>query len=265
MTLFKKQVLGWVSTIFLLSAPAMAQTMEKNTERHMDVAPSISPSVSYDSKLIARPASTTEQIGMAFLKLSGTYPDFRKVIESSKVYQSLDPLAQADYLAKTESKYHADYLGFSPDKSDLIVRVKISTLFKRTKDRGAVLTLRTLQKTPVYFPFVFGPYPIAVLVKNIEFFQTINLTRPEADIVYSRLALNGDATLLLQLRPITANDKTPIVLDNTPQYPLLSEIAYIGLLNNKAEQIWAWKNTKSDLEHSRGQSSLIDLVPKTSP
>lgn len=249
----KKQLLGWVFSMFLLSAPVMAQTM------------GTAPATPYDSKLIARPASTTEQIGMAFLKLSGTYPDFKKVIESSKAYQSLDPLAQEDYLAKTESKYHAEFLGFSPEKSDLIVRVKINTLFKRTKDRGAVLTLRTLQKTPVYFPVVFGPYPIALLVNDIEFFQTINLTKPEADIVYSRLALNGDATLLLQLRPITANDKTPIVLDNTPQYPLLSDIIYIGLLNNKAEQIWAWKNAKNDPKQNKSQTSLMDLVPKTSP
>ncbi len=253
MIVLKKQLLGWIFSMLLVSAPAIAQTMD---------TPSTTP---YDSKLITRPASTTEQIGMAFLKLSGTYPDFKKVIESSKVYQSLDPAVQNDYLTKTESKYHAEYLGFSPDKSDLIVRVKINTLFKRTKDRGAVLTLRTLQSPPVYFPVVFGPYPIAMLVNDIELFQTINLTKPEADIVYSRLALNGDATLLLQLRPITANDKTPIVLDNTPQYPLLSDIIYIGLLNNKAEQIWAWTNAATTPHQSKRGASLMELFPKTSP
>lgn len=256
MGLFKKCVLGSVAVVvgavmvFAASAPQAVAAEER---------------VSYDRKLMMRAPSTVEDIGIAFLKTANNFPDFSKTIQATEAYKKLDPTAQQDYLNKHISTYQAAYLAYSPRKSDLVLRVKVNAQFKRTADGGATLDIPALTKAPVYFPFQFLNYPVALLIKDIEVFQRINLVKEEADIVYNRLALNGDATLLLQIIPIAADDKKTMTLDNIPQYPLLSEIAYIGLLNRRAEQIWAWENTKYTSGRPQGTTdnrALLDLGPR---
>ena len=256
MSFFKKFVLGCgaavmaLAMVFAILVPQAVAAEER---------------VSYDRKLIMRLPSSVDDIGIAFLKTADNFPDFNKVIQASEAYKKLDPAEQPDYLNKLASRYQAAYLAYSPRKSDVILRVKVNAQFKRMADGGATLDILALTKAPVYFPFQFLNYPIALLIKDIEVFQKISLTKEEADIVYGRLALNGDATLLLQVVPVAADDRKTMTLDNIPQYPLLSEIAYIGLLNRNAEQIWAWKNSKytAGIAQSTTDSrAILDLGPR---
>jgi hypothetical protein len=97
----------------------------------------------------------------------------------------------------------------------------------------------------------------------MEMFKKITLSKEETDIVYSRLSLSGDATLLLQLYAVAADDRRIVTLDNIPQHPFLTEIAYIGFLNSRAEQIWAWKNEKLGKKNSvnLNDRDIKDFVP----
>jgi len=220
--------------------------------------------VELDRKLLVRPGSTVEEVGVAFLKVSESLPDFNKIVTESESYKSLDTLAQKDFLAKNVIKLQKEFLDFSPKKSDLIIRMKVNTFFNRTPDGLGKLEVRTFKQDPIYFPFYFANYPIALIPKDMELFKNIELSEDETNIVYSRLALDGAATLLLQLYPIAANDTKPVIFDNIPQYPMLTEIGYIGFLNRKGEQIWAWQNEKYNNKKFKDGSSqsLIDLIPE---
>lgn len=214
--------------------------------------------VPYDRALVTRLPSTTEDVGIAFLKTANNFPDFSSIVKDSDAYKMLDPLAQPDYLSKATNRLQNNFVTHSP-KSDLIIRVKVNVLFKKLANGEGVLKIRTFPNDPVYFPFYFAKYPIALIVQDMEIFREMRLDKTETDIIYSRLSLSGDATLLLQLFVVAADDTKTITLDNIPQYPLLTDIGYIGLLNSQAEQIWAWRNPK--LTTKKAGADLIDLVP----
>lgn len=217
--------------------------------------------VPYDRALIAKLPSTTEDIGLAFLKTANNFPDFAQIVQGTDAYRNMNALAQRDYETRAVGRLQNNYMNFSVKKSDLIVRVKVNTLFQRLDNGEGVLKIRTFPDDPVYFPFYFAKYPIAMIIKDMENFRDIRLSREETDIAYSRLSLSGDATLLLQLYALAADDQKTVMLDDIPQYPFLTEIGYIGLLNNRAEQIWAWKNPTLGTKTSIVQRDLSDLVP----
>ena len=214
--------------------------------------------VGYDRQLMERAASTNDEIGIAFLKMSNNFPDFAQVVMGTDTYKTLDSLAQQDYLSKTVGRYQNAFMTYAPGKSDLLLRLKVNAMFKRRANGESTITLTTFNDQPVvYFPFYFAGFPIALIIKDMEMFKDIHLNAVETDIVYKRLSLDGKATLLLQVYPIAADDKKPVTFDNIQQYPLLAEIGYIGLVNRRAEQIWAWKNTKY-----AGKSPLGGIPPK---
>lgn len=219
--------------------------------------------VTYDRALITKLPSTNDEVGIAFLKTANNFPDFGTIVEDTDAYRNLNPLAQQDYKSKMVNKLQNSFMTFSPKKSDLIIRVKVNVLFKKLANGEGIIQLKTFPDDPVYFPFYFAKYPIALIVKDMELFRELHLDKADTDIVYSRLSLSGDATLLLQLYVLAADDTKTIELDNIPQYPLLTEIGYIGLLNSQAEQIWAWRNGRLGGKKINGsdRGSLVDLVP----
>lgn len=219
--------------------------------------------VSYDRALITKLPSTAEDVGVAFLKTANSFPDFAKIVQDTDAYKNMNELAQKDYEEKQTKKLYSSYVNFSQKKTDLIIRVKVNVLFDKLANGEGIVKIRTFPDDPIYFPFYFAKYPIALIVKDMENFREIHLTKAETDLVYTRLSLSGDATLLLQLYSLAANDQKTMVLDNIPQYPFLAEIGYIGLLNNQAEQIWAWRNPKVGGKSGIdiGGRDLTDLVP----
>jgi hypothetical protein len=213
--------------------------------------------VTYDRQLIAKKSSSNDDVGVAFLKTANNYPDFNKIVEMSEDYKTLDPLAQKDYQSKMVGKLQSSFLAFSPQNSDLIIRVKANVLFRKLANGEGTLKMKTLLEDPVYFPFYFGGYPIALIIKDMEAFRNLSLSKEETDLVYSRLSLDGNMTLLLQIYPIAADDEKRIVLDDIEQHPFLAEIGYIGMLNDRADQIWAWRNAK----YTNKKNDPIDKRP----
>lgn len=215
--------------------------------------------VPYDQELITRLPSSNEDIGIAFLKTTNNFPDFGLIVKETEAYKKLNPVAQENYVSKATGRLQNNFIGFSPQKSDLIIRVKVNVLFEKLANGEGVMKIRTFPDDPVYFPFYFAKYPIALIIKDMELFRELRLDKADTDIVYSRLSLSGDATLLLQLYVLAADDQKPMILDNIPQYPLLAEIGYIGLLNGRAEQIWAWRNSK--FSSRKRTSDLVGTGP----
>lgn len=259
MSSFKLFGLG-LKSLALSSIIALTSVTHLGSAAHAQTGV-LSQRVPYDRTLITRLPSSIEDVGIAFLKTADNFPDFNKVVEESDSYKNLSPLAQQDYLAKTVNRLQNNFMAFQPKKTDLIIRVKVNMIFQKLENGESVLKLRTFPTDPIYFPFYFAKYPIAVIIKDMESFREMRLSKEDTDIVYSRLSLSGDATLLLQLYPIAANDTKPVILDNIPQFPLLTEIGYIGLLNARTEQIWAWKNDKYGDKKAIGVNSLLNLVP----
>lgn len=212
--------------------------------------------VAYNRDLITRKSSTVSEIGIAFMKLSNNYPDLTKIISESKGYTNLanDPVAQQAYLLRESEKLQASYLAFLPKKSSLVTRFAVKVEYKQDKKLGSTLVVKTNneKKVPLYLPVNFNHYPIAMLFDQIELFQTIPLSMNEERMVIARMPMDGALTLLLEVFPIASDDKHPITYDGLPQYPLLTRIGYIGLINNRGEQVWAWASGKKS-----GNSTIV--------
>ena len=214
-------------------------------------------SSSYDHKLLLKKASSVGEVGAAFLKLTNNYPDFNVIVESYPEYRKSNALARAAFKEKEVQKLQNAFVGFSAGKTPLIVRAGVKINFKLSVDGTAVLDFYPPEKGQLYFPFVFAKYPIALIINDIEIFQSIALTKEESKMAQRKLPTSWNATLLLELLPLAADDKTPIVLDNISQYPMLSEISYIALLNDQGEQIWGLASSKHG-----SYTPLPDLVAK---
>lgn len=251
----KKAILALALIATSAVTPAFASSLPPTT------APSNL--VPYDKQLISRKPSTNDEVGIAFLKTAGIMPDFKKAVETSAAFKALSLAEQPNFLVLQQNKLNTAYLAFSPKKSDLIIRMKVNATFRRESDGTAIMRIKPPTDGQIYFPFFFANYPIALIVNGIENFQDVVLSKEEGDIVYSRLALNGTATLLLQLYPTAADATTPMALDNVSQYPLLADIGYIGLLNRDADQIWAWKNEKYNPSKIGAAGTIANLVPDT--
>lgn len=217
----------------------------------------------YEEKLKTRPMSPIEDVGVAFLKLTGNFPDFKKVVEGMDGYKQIDPLAQPDFKEKLAAKFQKAYLSYTPLKSDVIIRSGVTVLFNRSSPDTGTIEIRNFSSSPIFFPYEFAGYPIALIAQNLELFHVINLSPEELEKAYTRLSLDGGATLLLQLFPIAADDKKTMMLGDVPQYPLLADIGYIGLLNWKGEEIWYWTNPKyngtSTLLPGVGSAQILNL------
>lgn len=214
-------------------------------------------SAAYDRQLLMKRASSVGEVGAAFLKMTNNYPDFNLIVEASKEYKRTPTLERADYKAKEVQRLQNAFVGFSPGKTPLIVRAGVKLKLSSRPDGTATLEFYAPAKGQLYFPFLFDKYPIALIINDIELFQTIELNRTEQKIVRSNLPNAMSATLLLELIPVAADDKNPIVLDETSQYPMLSEISYIALLNSRGEQIWGLASSKHG-----AYAAIPDLVAK---
>lgn len=200
--------------------------------------------VPYSKERMMTPPSTTEDIGLSFMKLANVKPDFEELAKQGALYKNAAPYELEEVAKKESLRIQAKYLQFNPGRSVLSMRIPMAVDFKRLDVGGSQLKIKFPPATMTYFPVFYGGYPMAVLVNGIENFFDMTLDDEETRFVVARLGMNGQTTLLLELVPLAADAKSPVRLDEMNQYPLLCDIAYIGLLNDTAEQIWAWENPK---------------------
>ena len=150
-------------------------------------------------------------------------------------------MAQAEFLASEKIRLQTRFAGIDPRSDILVIRAGMNTIFDRKEDGTATLKLGYPKNSIFYFPYYYGGYPIALFINGIEVFEEISLTQAEAADVGLYIPSNGSVTMLLELKARAVDIKKPVKLDGLRQYPLLTDIAYIGLINSKGEQVWAWQ------------------------
>ncbi len=206
--------------------------------------------VPYDSTRANRPASTSSDVGLMFMKLGGIPPSFEDLAKASKAYKEKNPMAQAEFLASEKTRLETRFGAIDPRSDILVIRAGMNTLFDRKDDGTGVLKLEYPKDSIFYFPYYYGGYPIALFINGIEAFEEISLDKAETADVSLRIPPNGTVTMLLELKARATDVKKPVKLDGVRQYPLLTDIAYIGLINSKGEQIWAWQ-TKEQAQKTK--------------
>lgn len=206
--------------------------------------------VPYDSARANRPASQSSDVGLMFMKLGNIPPNFDELVKASKAYKEKNPMAQAEFLASEKTRLETRFGAIDPRTDILVVRAGMNSIFDRKDDGTAALKLEYPKDSILYFPYYYGGYPIAMFINGIEAFEEIALDRAEAADVALRIPPTGSITMLLELKARAVDAKKPVKLDGVRQYPLLTDIAYIGLINSKGEQVWAWQ-TKEQAQKTK--------------
>ncbi|HPQ50047.1 MAG: hypothetical protein KDJ26_06350 [Alphaproteobacteria bacterium] len=187
-------------------------------------------------------ASNDEDVGLSFLKLAGVVnPEFEKLVVRTDKYKSMLPSDQKNFIAMEVVRLNNRYATFNPQSEGILIRIAVKVYFKDAPEgKQAKLEIKFPSQGMVYFPYFYAGIPVAVLPNGIENFDTIVLSEEEKAIVAATLDPIPDATLILSLKPISADFKTPIMMDGERQFPILCDIGYIGIHNRNTDQVWAW-------------------------
>lgn len=193
------------------------------------------------AKLFALPVAD-EDVALTFLKMTGVRnPEFDKLVKRTEQYRNKEERDRSGFLDSEEARLQAKYLAMRPETDRLIIRVEVKVYFiDAPQGRQAKLEIKFPSKGLIYFPFYYGGIPVAVLPNGIEDFQTLLLSETEKDIAAATLDPVPEATLVLELKPVSADLNNPLVLDGEKQFPLLCDIEYIGIHNRNTDQVWAW-------------------------
>lgn len=207
--------------------------------------------------------STTEEVTLLFLKMAKLRDiEMSELVMKSERYRKTPQAEQPVYLQSEVNRLSREFSIINPLTSNIVVRVPVKAYFKNDLKGGASLTIKYPSQGLIYFPYYYGGLPIAVIVNGIENFQTIALSEEERQAVVATFTLDGSATLVMDLKPLSADIRNPMTLDNQKQFPFLCDIGYIGLLNNQTDEIWSWS---ADWNKNRTKAStLMSLAPSKS-
>lgn len=252
----KISLISFITTLLLYAACFGSALAFKTTAASAEV-------VEIDKTRIFEFPSTSEDVGLTFLKVAGVQnPNFADIIKISEGYKSVSVELRDDVLKDNVARISAKYSALDPATEGLLIKLAVKVYYKdEGKDGLSTLEIHYPSKGMVYFPFVYGGMSIAVIPDSIEMFNEILLSPDEKNIVKATIDATTDATLILDLQPVSADFKTPLMLDGEKQYPLLCKIGYIGIHNRNGGQVWAWA-TKKSLTQERQDRMIKDIKPK---
>lgn len=204
--------------------------------------------------------STNEDVILTFIKTAGVLkPEFNQLITKSDKYIRAAELEKTIILDDETIRLSQKYAALNPKKDGLLLRVPVKVNFQNNPGGQSTLEIDFMAGELTYFPFYYGGMPVAVLVDGIENFKMIYLSEEERNMVASVIDPVPEATLVLDLQPVAADFKNPVILDGAKQLPLLTRINYIGLHNRSSDQFWAWA---SDEEKNKiKENDLQNLAP----
>ncbi|OIN85622.1 MAG: hypothetical protein AUJ12_08745 [Alphaproteobacteria bacterium CG1_02_46_17] len=204
--------------------------------------------------------STDEDVGLTLLKLAKVRdPEFAKLVVRTETYKTMAPEMRAGFLQTETPRLAGKYATINPQEEGVLIRLGVKVYFKDgLQDNPPILTIQFPSSGLIYFPYFYAGIPIAVIPNGIENFTTIVLSEDERNIVNATLDPSPEATLVLSLKPVGADIKSPMMLDGEKQLPLLCEISYIGVHNRNTDQVWAWG---SDTYKVNGRKTpMIEIV-----
>ncbi len=183
--------------------------------------------------------STSHEVALLYYKMNGIRPNFEEWITNDNRYIGAQTNQRAALMMTEKTRLSRNYEELVVKQAYLKVRIQVSATVTRSKLGATVLKVEFPGKGAVYFPYTVGGQNIAVIPNGIDIYREVPLTPDQATYLQTKLDPSGRTTMVLELVPVTADNKQQMLLDDTPQWLLLAEIGYISLYNNLMENIWS--------------------------
>ncbi len=209
----------------------------------------------------------TEKVGFAFYKFANIKPNFTDWDISADAYKNAAaPLDRIEYRRKNAIRLDQGYNDYDPDTDLIHVIADIQVVKLPDPTRPAITLSFNQSSTDTYFPFKVGKLWIAVIPRDIDKFEGIHLSPAEYSDFVKKVSNDTNkkvpALIELWLRPLTAETKTPSMIDRQPYWPLLADIASVTIWNTDKTQVaWSYDAPGSAATMEK-KNDLVDLYGK---
>lgn len=239
----------------MVFVPLCAYAQQEGTA---DIKPFYSPYEEITKLHVLRPATTPEQIGMAFLKLSDLQPDFTKWAALTPKSQSV-PEYDRDIVALQElSRLQNEY-----ENLDIEEPLVIRTLVEMRNFSAAQEILFLNEIGPrTYFKFNAYDLPIVILPRGLAQFSKLKLPPREADFVFERQRGRDNAILELAVVPERVVTERTVTLNNGDFYPIVARIAQFSLWTHEEDSTMMWTYRAPWFEGKNQDRDLLNLYVK---
>lgn len=176
-----------------------------------------------------------EKAVFAFHKLTKGVPNYQKLIESMKEYNEQDSMFKKQEVYEKESlRLKWGFGVYDPKKDYLNIETDIY-LQLRISGKTPTLNFKFVNSRNIevpYFPYPYGDEWVAVIANGLGRFTSIPLTKEqygklkelfEAQKVY-------EGKLAMKLRPISADNSSPLIMDRIKQWLVMADIAFLEFL-----------------------------------
>lgn len=179
-----------------------------------------------------------EKVGFAFYQLVNAEPDFQAWIKNSDKYKEASPVEKNQMLNEDETRLRNAFYHYIPDQDLIEINFTgvfhASNYFGRGQSEGVTTNVQILfDDIPQKFvPFQVGEMWIAVVPQDIEKLTKQNLNAEEYSEIGKKIgfdkrvfALKENVNIKMRLRPLSADAKEPVILQELPMWLMLAEIA----------------------------------------
>lgn len=209
-----------------------------------------------DSSLLSLPTSSRE-IAFIFHKLANRTPEFARAVRESDSYKNAFPTDQEKILAAEERKLAIQFANTYPKKEIIVARSAVELEVNTITNPGLKVKLPSAQGSSLYFPYSWAGQDFAVIPDQFDLFLNLPMTQVEASAAASRIG-GGAATMVVELRPLSADGNRQMTLDGMPQWLLMTKVVAVTFYNQYLETIWSWQSP----DYKRPGSGTLQSLKK---
>lgn len=191
--------------------------------------------------LVSAPAFATlkitgqEKAVFAFFKLANSTPNYTKWIKRTPEFLKLDKDAQPYYFKEEDVRLKWGFGTYNVKKDFL--KIQTNVLVRYEGEKGQKTLKINLPDFPdaasPFFPYPYGQDWIALIVSDLDKFTTIPIDQDHEEEIKKYISSNPEKThraiLRMRLRPLSADSRAPLELNNASHWLLLSDTAYVSL------------------------------------
>ena len=216
-------------------------------------------------------SSTQEDVAIAFFKMAGIKPDFKRWVESSSEYQDRSLRERGAFLRMRMDALERAYTQFDPERNHITIGLPVRVRIRphsdsENQDSAAQLTLYWEDEVYDRIPYPFQNQWLSIVMPVLSENWVLDLNAAEYRAFYEELKLYAHsgrdhsvrALILVHLLGVDA--RTPFVIDEVEQWLLYGEPMSISLWSATRQGnrrfIWRWRSPKHG---SRVQSEINSL------
>lgn len=144
-------------------------------------------------------------------------------------------------MATERPKYEVEFASLDPKKTVLVARSAV-TLKPDLSGPSLKVSLADAPPGSLYFPYVWADQNYALIPDQFDVFLNIPMSMNEMSAASSKLGQGGSATMVVEMQAISADGAKPMMLDNVPQWLLMTKVVAVTFYNGYLETVWSWQS-----------------------